>query len=266
MEQNYIKAIHAAIDAGIEIMKVYDSEDFQVERKGDDSPLTLADRNGHLKIMEYLEKTDIPVLSEEGNEIPYDERKDWEQLWIVDPLDGTKEFIKRNGDFTVNIALTKNHKSVFGVIYVPVHKVLYVGIDKLGAFKLNNISDIGDVASDFESIIQEAIALPIRDANRPFTVMASRSHMSPETQEYIDNLKEIHPNLEFSSRGSSLKLCAVAEGSADVYPRFGPTMEWDTAAGQAIVEASGGSVKLISGEPLNYNRKDLLNAYFIVSR
>lgn len=266
MEQFYLEAIKAAVDAGNEILKVYESDDFQVEKKGDDSPLTLADRNAHLKIMEYLDETNIPVLSEEGKEIAYNERKDWKQLWIVDPLDGTKEFIKRNGDFTVNIALVENNKPVFGVIYVPVHKELFIGISGKGAYKLNNISSIENILSDLSSIVESSVKLPIEDNLRPFTVMASRSHMSPETQEYIDALKEQHPDLEFSSRGSSLKLCAVAEGTADVYPRFGSTMEWDTAAGQAIVEASGGTVKLVSGEPLVYNREKLLNPYFIVSR
>lgn len=266
MKQNFLTAIKAAVDAGNEILKVYNSDDFQVEKKGDDSPLTLADRNAHLKIMEYLDQTPIPVLSEEGKEITYNERKDWKQLWIVDPLDGTKEFIKRNGDFTVNIALVENNKPVFGVIYVPVHKELFVGISEKGAYKLNSISGIEDLPSGLESLIENSIKLPVIYENKPFTVMASRSHMSQETEEYIDTLKEKHPGLEFSSRGSSLKLCAVAEGTADVYPRFGPTMEWDTAAGQAIVEASGGTVKLVSGEQLKYNRENLLNPYFIVSR
>jgi len=266
MSENYLKAIKAAVDAGNEILKVYESDDFQVEKKGDDSPLTLADRNAHLKIMEYLSQTTIPVLSEEGNDITFNERKDWKQLWIVDPLDGTKEFIKRNGDFTVNIALIEDSKPVFGVIYVPVHKELFIGMGDQGAYKINNISSLNELESELTKIVEGAIKLPVKETNRPFTVMASRSHMSQETQDYINKLKDQYPSLEFSSRGSSLKLCAVAEGIADVYPRFGPTMEWDTAAGQAIVEASGGTVKLVSGEPLLYNRKDLLNPYFIVSR
>ncbi len=266
MIDNYFDAIKAAIEAGNEILEVYNSDDFQVEKKGDDSPLTLADRKAHLKIMEYLEKTDIPILSEEGRAIAYEERKDWKQLWIVDPLDGTKEFIKRNGDFTVNIALIESNQPVFGVIYVPVHKELFVGIKGKGAYKLIDISNLDNISESLNEIFQQGVKLPITDSSRSFTVVASRSHMSNETKEYIDELKEKHSNLQFSSRGSSLKLCAVAEGLADIYPRFAPTMEWDTAAGQAIVEAMGGTVKLVSGEPLKYNRKELLNPYFIVSR
>ncbi len=266
MNDIFITAIKAAIEAGNKIMEVYNSDDFQVEKKGDDSPLTLADRKAHLKIMEYLNKTDIPVLSEEGRVIPYEERKDWNQLWIVDPLDGTKEFIKRNGDFTVNIALIESNQPVFGVIYVPVHKELFIGIKSKGAYKLSNISSSDNIFESLDKTMQKGTKLPILDEKRSFTVVASRSHMSEETKEYINKLKETYPDLQFSSRGSSLKLCSVAEGLADVYPRFAPTMEWDTAAGQAIVEAMGGTVKLVSGEPLKYNRKELMNPFFIVSQ
>lgn len=258
--KNYLTAINASIQAGKEILKVYNSNDFQVEKKGDDSPLTLADKNAHLKIMEYLEQTNIPVLSEEGKELKYDERKDWNRLWIVDPLDGTKEFIKRNGEFTVNIALVENGKPIFGVIYVPVTKVLFVGILGKGAFKMSGI-DIE--LENLDDLFTKGVQLPIEE-ERPFTVVASRSHLSKETEDYINELKAKHPDLNFISKGSSLKLCAVAEGTADVYPRFAPTMEWDTAAGQGIVEAMGGTVTKVDGTPLTYNREDLLNPWFIV--
>lgn len=259
----YLTAINASIEAGKEILKVYASDDFQVEKKGDNSPLTLADRNAHNKIMEYLEPTNIPVLSEEGAEIPFEERKAWGQLWIVDPLDGTKEFIKRNGEFTVNIALVEKGEAVFGVIYVPVTNELYVGIKNLGSFKFTADSSF-DVSMDFSELLKQGAKLPL-NVDRPFTVVASRSHLSEETQDYINELKKDHADLIFISKGSSLKLCAVAEGLADVYPRFAPTMEWDTAAGQAIVEAMGGKVTQIDGSPLTYNRENLLNPWFIVS-
>jgi len=264
-EINFITAIKASIDAGNEILIVYNSDDFQIEKKGDDSPLTLADKKAHLKIMEYLVSTNIPVLSEEGKSIDFNERVNWKQLWIVDPLDGTKEFIKRNGDFTVNIALIEDHKPIFGVIYVPVYDELFIGIKGVGSFKVINATLLSETINNLESILEKAIKLPVIDKDRPFTVVASRSHMSDETQVFINQLKNNHPDLEFSSRGSSLKLCAIAEGIADVYPRFAPTMEWDTAAGQAIVEAMGGRVTLVDGELLNYNRKDLLNPFFIAT-
>ncbi len=263
MNQNYLTAIKAAINAGAEILKVYNSDDFRVELKGDSSPLTKADTNAHNKIMEYLVKTDIPILSEEGRDIPYNERKNWDKLWIVDPLDGTKEFIKRNDEFTVNIALVENHIPVFGVIYVPVIDELYVGIKGEGAYKFSSAVKIEFDHESLKVFLDLGIQLPIKH-NRLYTVVASRSHLSKETRDYIDELKQQYPKLEFISKGSSLKLCAVAEGTADVYPRFAPTMEWDTAAGQAIVEAMGGHVTKIDGTPLLYNREDLLNPWFIV--
>lgn len=264
MEQNYLRAIKAALEAGQEILKVYNSNDFEVEIKNDNSPLTKADKASHLKIMEYLEQTSIPVLSEEGRDIPYEERKNWNQLWIVDPLDGTKEFIKRNGEFTVNIALVEAGNPILGVIYIPVEQTLYVGIKGIGAYKIEDIESIKESNLNLENFLQIGSKLPIK-STRPYTVVASRSHLSEETEAYIKELKQQHPDLTFFSRGSSLKLCAVAEGAADIYPRFAPTMEWDTAAGQAIVEAAGGKVILRDGTPMVYNRENLLNPYFIVS-
>jgi 3'(2'), 5'-bisphosphate nucleotidase len=261
--KNYLIAIKASIDAGNEILKVYNSDNFNVEIKKDKSPLTRADKNAHNKIAEYLNKTDIPVLSEEGRDIPHAERKKWHKLWIVDPLDGTKEFIKRNDEFTVNIALIENHNPVFGVIFVPVTGDLYFGIGNVGAYRLN-ISDIDIFTIDnVDKIIEKSVRLP-QKSERPFTVVASRSHLSPETEQFINKLKSENPDLVSISRGSSLKLCAVAEGSADIYPRFAPTMEWDTAAGQAIVEAAGRTVTQVSGEPVVYNKQNLLNPWFIV--
>ena len=241
----------AAIQGGKEILDVYHSDNFEVEKKGDQSPLTLADRKAHLAIMEVLEVSGIPVLSEEGKEIPYEERKNWKRLWIVDPLDGTKEFIKRNGEFTVNIALIDNGIPLLGVINVPVKNELYSGASGMGARKVQN---------------GESIAIPIVQKARKYRAVGSRSHMSPETQDFLENLKKEHGEVEIVSMGSSLKICLVAEGTADVYPRFAPTMEWDTAAGHAIAKAAGKSlIDVKTNEEMVYNRKDLLNNWFVVA-
>ena len=269
-------AVAAAIRAGEAIMEVYTSPtaNWEVERKADNSPLTLADRRSHAVIAPALAETGIPVLSEEGAHLPYEERKAWRQLWIVDPLDGTKEFIKRNGEFTVNIALADDGVPVMGVIFVPVTRVLYVG-SEAGAFK----AVVPDGVYALDALALESIRVKtddlvmLADPVRPFTVVASRSHLSAETQDYIDSLRTAHPDLEMVSAGSSLKLCLVAEGKADVYPRFAPTMEWDTAAGHAICRAAGAEVWQVKTEetaapscrqPLAYNKADLLNPWFIV--
>lgn len=245
-------AIQAALDAGRDIMEIYDDPeaDFGIERKADNSPLTRADKAAHARIMTYLEPTGIPVLSEEGAHLPYDKRRTWQRLWIVDPLDGTKEFIKRNGEFTVNIALVEDGAPVMGVIYVPVKQQLYYGI-------------VGEGATKEEDGVRSSLPLPAGE--RPFTVVASRSHLSSETADFIDNLRREHPDLELVSSGSSLKICLVAEGKADIYPRHAPTMEWDTAAGDAIARAAGRSVvDALTGEPLRYNKEDLHNPWFVV--
>lgn len=260
MENKLKIVLEAAYEAGKEILKVYNSG-FEVEEKDDKSPLTLADKNAHQKIVEYLKATGYPVLSEEGRSIPYSERKDWEYFWMVDPLDGTKEFIKRNGEFTVNIALIHRQKAIMGVIYVPVKDVVYFGLEKLGAYKFENFSDAAVKKIDF--IIENATKLPIKK-NRKYTIVGSRSHMSLETEEFIKTKEEEKGEVEILSRGSSLKLCMVAEGLADDYPRFAPTMEWDTAAGQAIVEAMGGKViNWKTKASMLYNRENLLNEWFL---
>jgi 3'(2'), 5'-bisphosphate nucleotidase len=211
--------------------------------------------------MSFLTKTDIPVLSEEGRNIPYQERKDWKKLWIVDPIDGTKEFIKRNGEFTVNIALIENQKTLIGVIFVPVSGELYFSTKEMGAFK----ETVSLESFDVEKIISSGNKLPLKKHDKTFTVVASRSHMSAETESYVQLMKDIHGEVNLISKGSSLKLCMVAEGSADCYPRFAPTMEWDTAAGQAICEHAGFKVlDWKTKELMLYNRKELLNKWFIV--
>jgi len=257
-------AIKSSISAGKAILEVYNSDNFEVEFKSDNSPLTLADRKAHNIIVKYLEKTGIPILSEEGRGIPYEERKNWDQFWLVDPLDGTKEFVKRNGEFTVNIALIENGNPIMGVIYVPVTDVLYVGSSGNGAYRVDKVSNFNTEAE----ILQVAQKLPVERKDKSYKVVASRSHMSQETEEYVEKLRQEHENVEIVSKGSSLKLCLVAEGNADIYPRFGPTSEWDTAAGHAIVLASGGKVVLAEDEnkELMYNKEDILNPFFIAKK
>ena len=241
-------AIDAALLAGEEIMKIY-SEEFEVLLKQDNSPLTIADQNANSIIEKVLQKTGIPILSEEGKHEDYFIRKKWDKLWIVDPLDGTKEFVKRNGEFTVNIAFVENSIPYIGVIYVPAKKWLYYG-SSAGAFK------------KVDGIIQK---LPIFDGRDHLVVVGSRSHHSIETSEYFDSLKKKHGEIEIVSMGSSLKICLVAEGKADIYPRFAPTMEWDTAAGHAIVNFAGKNlIDLKTKKSMVYNQEKLINNWFIV--
>lgn len=254
-------AITAALEAGKVILEIYKSDDFEVEIKGDNSPLTKADKASHNMLVSYLEKTGIPILSEEGKEIAYRERKDWKQLWILDPIDGTKEFIKRNGEFTVNIALVENQKTVLGVIFVPALGDLYFSTSEMGSFKINVALDNYSI----ENLLASANKLPLQREETAFTIVASRSHMSPETEDYVSEMKLKHGIVNLISKGSSLKLCMVAEGQADCYPRFAPTMEWDTAAGQAICEHAGFKViDWVTKETMLYNREELLNNWFLV--
>lgn len=261
MNKNLKTAIIGALEAGKVILDIYHSDDFEVELKGDNSPLTKADVASHNVIMTYLKETNIPVLSEEGKSISYNARKDWKQLWVVDPIDGTKEFIKRNGEFTVNIALIENQKTVLGVIFVPVLGDLYFSTKELGAFKVTiNLEDY-----NVDSLLNLAKKLPLERDDKTFTIVASRSHRSEETEVYINEMRQKHGEVNLISKGSSLKLCMVAEGQADCYPRFAPTMEWDTAAGQAICEHAGFEViDWGTKKAMLYNREELLNNWFLV--
>ena len=254
-------AITAALQAGKAILEIYHSGAFDIELKGDNSPLTRADTASHNVIMSYLTKTDIPVLSEEGRDITYQERKSWKQLWIVDPIDGTKEFIKRNGEFTINIALIENKRPIIGVIFVPVTGELYFSSKELGAFKVAvHLEDY-----DVKALLSKGNKLPLQREDNTFTIVASRSHMSTETQDYVNQMRDLHGDVNLISKGSSLKLCMVAEGTANCYPRFAPTMEWDTAAGQAICEHAGFQViDWGTKENMLYNRRELLNNWFLV--
>jgi len=250
-------AIEASVEAGKKIMEIYRTADFGIEFKKDDSPLTIADKNAHETIMTFLSQTEFPVLSEEGKNISYDERKTWNTFWLVDPLDGTKEFIKKNDEFTVNIALIQKNEPIAGVVYVPATHCLYFA-DENGAFIIGNYQTGTNIG-------QQAQKLPLNDTRDEFIVVGSRSHMSEETKQYIDGLDHKGKPLKIVSKGSSLKICMVAEGKADCYPRIGPTMEWDTAAGHAIAKYAGKSVlKYPELTNLVYNKENLLNPYFIV--
>ena len=255
-----LKAINASIEGGHAIMDVYASE-FAVEHKEDNSPLTLADKNCHEVIERILIKTNIPLLSEEGAKTPFKERKDWKYSWLIDPLDGTKEFVKRNGEFTVNIALICEGNPIIGVIYVPVKEELYFAMEGLGSYK----SKINSVISNLNSLILEAEKLPIDYKRKNYVIVGSRSHMSKETEIFFKEMKQKYGNVEVIAVGSSLKLCMVAEGKADAYPRYAPTMEWDTAAGHAIAQFAGFSVlQYNTDKEVVYNKENLLNPWFVV--
>lgn len=241
--------VAVAREAGRKILDVYGTH-FSVDIKADRSPLTAADMASHRCIVGGLRAFEAawPLISEESDQCPYSERKKWETYWLIDPLDGTKEFIKRNGEFTVNIALVHRHQPVLGVVYVPVKQLCYFGCTGQGAFK--------------QEVDGSAEAIQARTgAPEQLTVVGSRSH---KTGELADYLSKLGPHC-LISMGSSLKLCLVAEGAADLYPRLGLTSEWDTAAAHCIVEQAGGHVCTLGGEPLRYNTKEsLLNPYFLV--
>lgn len=260
-------ALQAAVQAGREILKIYHDpqSDFGIERKADNSPLTLADKKAHAVIAERLSQAPFPLLSEEGRHTAYAERQGWPALWIVDPLDGTKEFIKKNGEFTVNIAWVEGGVPRMGVIYVPVKRDLYFAAEGWGAYKLTDVFELEE-ADTCASLRERALRLPRpKTGDGPFVIVASRSHLSPETETFIHQMEAEHPRVEVVSSGSSIKICLVAEGVADVYPRFAPTMEWDTAAGHAIARAAGKEVfQAESSIPLQYNKEDLLNPWFVV--
>ena len=244
IELNEIENI--AKEAGETIMEIY-NRDFSIAYKDDKSPLTEADLASHEVIMRGLEKYGMPILSEEGKEISYEERKKWEYYWCIDPIDGTKEFIKKNGEFTVNIALIHHDMPVLGVVYAPALGDMYAAKQGEGAFKNG----------------QELPLSRNSDLSAKTRVVASKSHLSEETQAFIDALDT--REVEQVSKGSSLKLCMVAEGEADIYPRLAPTMEWDTAAADAVVRESGKMTYIFASEtPVRYNKENLLNPWFIV--
>ena len=262
MKENLLLAIKAAIMAGEGIMKIY-KEDFNVDFKEDKSPLTEADRLAdeiiHSKLLNKF-----PIISEETKTLPFEIRKQWNQCWLVDPLDGTKEFIKRNGEFTVNIAFIENGIPKLGVVYLPVTQVVYFGSDETGSYKCN-LTALAD--SDINQIIDNSQSLSEVKLPEIYTIVASRSHMSVDTENFINECRKKYGEIQLISKGSSIKLCLVAEGKANVYPRLAPTMEWDTAAAHAVAKYAGCSIlNFDTGEELSYNKENLLNPHFIVTR
>jgi len=251
---NVEDVLRTAWQAGKYIMDIY-LKDFNIEYKDDKSPLTEADKKSHNVISKNLKEYNLPILSEEGKDISYNERKNWNLFWMIDPIDGTKEFIKKNGEFTINIALIHNNESVFGVVYAPAIEEIYFTDEKY-SYKANLNID------SFE--LKNIKKLPVKRDDNKLVIVASKSHLNEETKEFIENIKT-DKEKEFISKGSSLKLCMVAEGKADIYPRLAPTMEWDTAAADAVVRKSGKMTYDFNKQnPLKYNKENLLNIYFVV--
>jgi len=260
IDKRYLEtAIKAAFSAGFKTLKYYNSE-LDVMIKADSSPLTLADLESNREINEFLCNTDFPILSEENKLVSWEERKNWNIFWLVDPLDGTKEFINKRSEYTINIALIENGIPVLGVVYAPVLEVLYYGWKEGGSFKVKiNPKDT------ISSILKKSVRLKTPKLPGKIRIVASRSHLSDETRDFIRKLEKYHQIANCESFGSSLKLCMVAEGRADIYPRLGPTMEWDTAASHAVALYAGSRIMEIEkAGPLMYNKENLLNPYFVV--
>lgn len=258
-------AIIASIKAGKEILQIYETS-FEVEIKADATPVTLADKAASNSIIKDLASTNIKVLSEEDVHFEYSLRKNWNQIWIVDPLDGTKEFVKRNGEFTVNIALVENNVPVIGVIYSPVSRNLYFASKDNGSFKISghDVLAYTNENKSFDELFSTSKKLPLQPQPSAYTIVASRSHLSKEVSVRIKNAELNHGKVEIINTGSSIKFCLIAEGYAHEYPRYGTTMEWDTAAGQCIIEQCGGQViDLETKNVLRYNKENLKNNNFI---
>lgn len=261
-------SVKAAIEAGEEILKIY-STNFEVEIKSDNTPVTGADKASGKRIAQVLAPSGIPVISEEEEMPEFAVRKSWHRTWIVDPLDGTKEYVKRNGEFAVNIALVENGKPVIGVIYAPVQKDIYFACNGLGSYKIIQHDLIYELTKKniTEHLFEFSKKLPIQKPPKSYTLVASRSHLSREVSDRVKYLKNLYGQIDIISVGSSIKQCWVAEGKAHEYPRFGTTMEWDTAAGQCILEESGN--KLVDYEtdlPLKYNKENMKNSFFIAKQ
>lgn len=245
-------------------MTVYeDSGDYDISIKHNNTPLTIADRLAHNKIKEVLGETRIPILSEEGREMLFDERKNWDMFWLVDPLDGTIEFIKRNNEFTVNIALMVENECVAAVVYVPYLHKIYVAEQGGGSYLLTNVAPDSNAAWSHEDILKQRQALPLPIEDRPFRIAVSRSHQTPDTARYVEHMRQEHHQVEVVEQGSSYKFCLMAEGAIDYYPRTTETYEWDTAAAELVLIEAGGVVRsLPDHRPLQYNKENLHNPWF----
>jgi len=258
-------SVNAALKAGEEILRIYNT-DFDIETKSDNTPVTLADRTSGDCINAVLADSGIPVISEESDILDYSIRRAWQRVWIVDPLDGTKEYIKRNGEFAVNIALVENGNPSIGVIYVPVNKEIYFAAKGFGSYKITQHDLIAELTKKniADNLFEFGRKLPLQKPPKSYTVVASRSHLSREVNARIRELQNLYGTIDVISVGSSIKQCWVAEGKAHEYPRFGLTMEWDTAAGQCILEQAGGElVDYETRKPMVYNKQSMRNGYFI---
>ena len=263
------KQFNAAVRAGAAIMKIYKSStDYDVQLKSDNTPITIADRMAHDTIKHALGETRIPILSEEGRQMLYDERRNWELFWLVDPLDGTMEFIKGNNEFTVNIALMQNNICISAVIYVPYHNKMYIAERGHGAWVMKGVEPSDLAQYSYQDIHAEIERLPLSiNQHANYRVAVSRSHQTAETHQHIEQLRISHTNIEVVEQGSSYKFCLLADGSVDYYIRTTATSEWDTAAGELILSEAGGTTySYPAGEPLHYNKESLDNPWFVAKR
>ncbi|MCL6216750.1 3'(2'),5'-bisphosphate nucleotidase CysQ [Zunongwangia pacifica] len=260
LKNNYLDiALQACFKASEAVMNIYKKDDFGVQWKVDDSPLTKADLEAHNIIKMELSQTGLPILSEEGRDIPFEERKSWETLWIVDPIDGTKEFIKRSGEFTINIALVTRKNPVLGVVYAPALGIIYWNDCYQNAYKLQNVYS----NADFNAAVDTANVLPLKKAHHNYIIATSKSHLSEKTKDFIKQKSE-NTKVEILAKGSSLKMCMVAEGAVDCYPRLGTTMEWDTAAAHAICLSAKKNIRnYTTNLELSYNKETLKNDWFL---
>ena len=265
----FLAAFYAAVQAGRQVLDLMDSEDYQISMKSDNSPISLADRMAHKTIGDFLMHTRIPVMSEEGRNILFEERRSWDVLWIVDPLDGTRQFIKKRKEFTVNIALISAGLPVLGVIYAPAYGTMYFGHREIGSYKLSMDNLDEALQYSFDDILAKSVAMPSSGKDKPmaYTILASLNHTNRDTMKFIEDMKAKHGEVVVEQMGSSLKMCLLADGLADVYARHTDTYEWDTAAAQAVLEGAGYSIKNIeTGLSLRYNKESLTNPYFICAK
>ena len=260
------KAYNAALRAGAAILEVYERgvEEYDVTMKSDQTPLTEADSRAHNIIKDYLSRTHVPLMSEEGRAMSYNERRGWDLFWMVDPLDGTKEFIKGNGEFTVNIALMVDNRPALAIMYVPYRGKMYFAAVKQGSFLKEGVFPEEDAEYGLDEVMSDARQLPLAgERNNPLRVAISRSHNTEETFRIVELMRGKYPDMEVIQQGSSYKFGLLAEGAVDYYVRTTPTMEWDTAAGELVLELAGGSVLTMDGKPLRYNEESLQNPNFI---
>ncbi len=265
-EHLLVNVVNAAIRGGAAVMEIYTQpEMLDISLKSDKSPITEADRRAHTTIKESLGATRIPILSEEGREMLYEERQNWDLFWLVDPLDGTVEFINHRNEFTINIALMHNNECVSSVVYIPCLKRLFFAARNMGSFVCEDVAPDINASFNYSDITDKFIKLPLPQEARTSQIVAiSRSHTTPETIEHIEELRRTNPSIEIVEQGSSYKFCMLAEGSVDYYIRTSSTYEWDTAAGELILSEAGGSTRsLQTDEPLKYNKENLDNPWFV---